>query len=567
MRELYTSLDLPRIERADTPHERVALLFRLCPLDVQAFVPTILVTRTVSVGKDLSLPMTFSASRIGTWMACNRKAGFQYLCDYSDPGGVDTGLGQHVHGYLQWLANTPNSVPDRLFTVDGKDVGAIAAEAWTFVEEYRGQPGTVAEGQFFHQGRHAWTGFIDLLTADATVDYKTTGDFKWIKTPEELLVDPQAAVYASRYFSTAPADVLTRDVAWIYTRTKKPYTARVSRATFTREHAAKAFAALEAYADEFQAAAYAAPVDLVERHKYVLALAPNYDHCDAYRGCPHQTRCNISPFRARKVSKPVNLLEKLNAMNNVTATVAPDYLAARPAPAPVAPPAPPAAPTGDLMARLAAANGGHPTNPGGNAYNAAARSDIPGNGASTVTTGPAPTVAINPPKRGPGRPKGAKNDHPRDDARLAALSVPATTAEGVVHITPPPAERPAPLPLTIPQASAELAASLAQPTVTGVPIPTSHRIEVLFVGCIPFPHNEVDMFDDLIMRAKEMITLPVYFANYGYKTNGMMLEAIQRLIQADKPRAICIPDPRTQEATLALSYLRSVSQSVVEALR
>jgi hypothetical protein len=64
-----------------------------------------------------------------------------------------------------------------------------------------------------------------------------------------------------------------------------------------------------------------------------------------------------------------------------------------------------------------------------------------------------------------------------------------------------------------------------------------------------------------------MIGDAAYFAGFGYKTNGLMIESIQRSIQADKPPSLLVIDPRTPEATLMLSYLRSIANNCIESVR
>jgi hypothetical protein len=74
-------------------------------------------------------------------------------------------------------------------------------------------------------------------------------------------------------------------------------------------------------------------------------------------------------------------------------------------------------------------------------------------------------------------------------------------------------------------------------------------------------------FDAIVARARAMVGDAAYFAGYGYKTNGLMLEAMQRVIQADRPHELVVLDPRTPEATLCMSYLRSIAKVAVESVR
>ena len=268
--------------------------------------------------------MTFSPSRITTWMNCQRKAGWIYIAGYEDPGTDATDFGTLVHAELETTKKTPGYLPNRL-----TDVGAVASEALPYVEDFSLADGATVEGNFTLQGRHAWQGYIDLRKPGHVLDYKTTSDFKWAKTAHDLLVDPQAVVYAKHELTRWRGPYV--NLTWLYLRKRRPFKAHAVHLQMPRSHADRAFDALETFADEMQAAALGAPASPPEKHRYVLdVLQPNTDHCDAYGGCPHKSRCGISFFSSPQNSKgkTVNLLERLQQMD-----------AAASNPAAVAPPA------------------------------------------------------------------------------------------------------------------------------------------------------------------------------------------------------------------------------------
>lgn len=500
-------------------------------------------------------------------MNCRRKAGWTYFMGYPDLGNFDTELGTHVHAVLEDIGKT-GRLPDLM-----SEVEAIAAEALPYVQSMFG-PETKFEGEIRLQGRHAWTGFVDVRPRRGMkLDYKTTGDFKWAKTPEDLLVDPQGMLYAEHEFRACP-DLSEVHLLWLYLRKRKPYAAKPVVAQVTRDHAARAFAALESYADEMQAAAFAAPDDPVARHKHVLELAPNFDHCSAYRGCPHRARCPDSPlFSPNRGGTTMNLLERLTQMTaQVDAGVSP---------LPAAPPtlAPALAPA--LL----------PT-PGGNPHPMGARSDMPpaNDEAPINDMADAAHMAINPPKRGPGRPRKA----PAATAPATPAAPPATSSnslDALAAAMAAPDPEPAfgqPIIGTNPVVSqyriqkGEIAPftveeNLALAASPPAPAPAPGLIQTLFVGCRPLAtspaagnvHRDlVDTveFDAVFAKAKEMLTEPVYYANYGYKSNGMLLQNVQKLVEHMKPTALVVAY-MSPEANLCLSYLRSVAQVTVEAVR
>jgi hypothetical protein len=528
---------------------------------------------------DPAKPMTFSASRMQTWMSCNRKAGWQYIAGYEDPGTSATDFGGLTHAILESYKR--DGLPINMMTEEG----AVAAEAIPYVEDFRVETGARFEGEFTFQGRHKWRGAIDISAPGKVVDYKTTSNFKWAKTPEDLLHDPQAVLYAMKEFSRWNGD--TVDLMWLYLR-KKPRAAMPVRATITRAHATRAFAALEVIADEFAAAAAGAPASPPERHRYVLeTLQPNFGHCSDYRGCPHISRCPQSPFFTNphdQGKKPMNLLEQLQQMDAAAAagTPLPAMRAESPPmlgiPAPqhlpgaVAPPPPPPPPPVVAVPNLGVTNfsPGFLASPDAppsppdlseaeeerqarmTAALAAAGGAL---SAVEVTAG-----QINPPKRR-GRPPGAKNKvDGTGPASPTLVGVPALSPVEVlgINVTPVPVAPP-------PPALSPIAVVAATPTPA--PVPTGHRIGTLYVGCAPTSRGATVDFDALVATCKVAIGPAAYFAAYGYKANGMLLQMMEAVLQHEKPAAVVVAYPNAPEAVLCLSHLRSLSETVVEAIR
>ena len=522
-----------------------------------------------------------------TWTSCQVKAGFEYIAGYEDPGNVDTAFGGEVHAALE--AYKKDGTPLDLMT----EVGAVAAEALPYVEHFRAprDGGTARfEGDFkFHSGRHAWRGAIDIAEPGRIVDYKTTSDFKWAKTSEALMHDPQAVLYAARELMLYP-ELPSVELTWLYLRKRRPYKAHPVVVTMTRAHALRAFSALEDMAQEFQDVAAKAPVLLTERHRYVLdVLTPNYNHCTAYRGCPHIDRCP-RPFFIDPNNQPpqprttMDLLARLQEMDRiaaaggnplsppalvVTAPAAPSTrtetmrgepvppllaaLAGNPfvtAPAPAPAPAP-----------AAVSSPSSPFAPGG-AFEglpetASPAPDAPANEVP-ATFAPVAPGQINPPARGRGRPPGSKNK-PKEavptvrdistDPHVAYQKLVALDAEAA-RLDPPTIPAPAPAPVK----------------------DGPHRLECLFVGCHVVANggpatDYIADFDALVAMAKVAIGPAAYFAAYGYKANGMLLQMIEGIVQQVRPISIRVTHPNSPEALLCLSYLRSIADTLVESVR
>ncbi len=286
--------------------------------------------------------MVFSASRIGTWIHCNRKAGWEYLAGYRAVETKAMGLGKAVHAVLE--AAVPSAVLGRAIEIDRTtDAGAIAAEIVPHIPSEALGSETMFESKIEVRGRHVWQGYVDLRSPGIVIDYKTTSDFKYMKDEEALATDPQAIIYAEKAFIAEP-DLSEVWLRWIYSRTRGAREARHVDLHLARAPTHVMFNVLESFADEMQAAADAAPTDVVALHKYILTLHGNEDRCNDYGGCPHKARCGIffqDPNRP-KDTHHMTLLEKLQAMTALNGGPANSPPPAPPPPAPgLPPPAPP----------------------------------------------------------------------------------------------------------------------------------------------------------------------------------------------------------------------------------
>lgn len=312
-------------------------------------------------------PMTFSATRIQSWLSCNRMASWKYIAGYPEPDTADTETGKIVHARLEDMGKS-RRLPDLQ-----DDYDAIAAEALPFIQPEIVYGTTKFEDEITFTapgGRHRWVTKRDLRTRPGELwDYKTTGDFKWALTPDELLWDVQANLYAYVEFLEHP-ELQVCNMTWLYLRKRKPYAPLPVKAQITREHATRCFEALEKLADQMQAAAYAAPLDPVARHKHILqVIQPNFESCSNYRGCPHHRHCPDAPFIS---SKSPGDKKKMN------------------------------------LADIVAATSGAPILTAGNPHPMAARNVALET--APAAAAPAPAADINPPAaRRPGRPAGSKN--------------------------------------------------------------------------------------------------------------------------------------------------------------
>jgi hypothetical protein len=169
-----------------------------------------------------SMPKTVSASQIKLWNACQRAWGYRYLEGKKSPQTDSQRLGTREHELWDaWLSKGEVPDPDEVFVTDRgvKYPGKIARAALHLLPPPFS--GIECEKEFTLEvdGVRLY-GFIDFLTMEIVGDHKTTTDFKWAMSAEELAEDIQAIIYAKYFFDTHPS-AATVELHWVYTRTTK----------------------------------------------------------------------------------------------------------------------------------------------------------------------------------------------------------------------------------------------------------------------------------------------------------------------------------------------------------
>lgn len=133
----------------------------------------------------------------------------------------------------------------------------------------------------------AVTQYIDVVEAlpktARIIDYKTTSDFRYSKTPEELQQNTQLCWNAKYIFAISDYDEIEIEHLYLLTKGRpkaKPVTTRV-----TREQVEKIWA--RDMATVRRMIAYAAMADTADD------LPPNTDSCDMYGGCYYRQKCGF----------------------------------------------------------------------------------------------------------------------------------------------------------------------------------------------------------------------------------------------------------------------------------
>jgi len=230
----------------------------------------------------------FSASQLDTASGCKRAWGYRYLAglktaepDYHDYDRLEKrdrtlAFGKALHARLESYFKGET-------VVWTDDIGQRALVGLHLLPQ--APPVRVEEQISISLATSyepiVWNGFKDLASAAILYDYKTTGDFRWMKKSHELIVDPAANIYA--------LDEMTRSglnrqyCRWVYFARNDRPEARPVDFTIEREgaHAIVAGLSLDAANLRTTMRDYATGAVSVEDLPFNVAT------CRKYNGCPY----------------------------------------------------------------------------------------------------------------------------------------------------------------------------------------------------------------------------------------------------------------------------------------
>jgi len=229
-----------------------------------------------------------SPSQLKTAKSCLRLWGWTYIAGIRSPPTDSQRLGTVVHGVLEeWLSDGVVPDEDTPMAIDKglRYPGRIAAAGLPFLPP----PGTCeVEKRFWLETEPgvAFYGFIDFLSREQALvgDHKSTTDFKWALTPDDLLTDEQSIIYSVVGMLLMGVEQI--DTRWVYYRNHGIPAARPVSRTRYWDEATLALASLT------DIARYT--LGLRDTCTDVMELPPNPGNCGAYGGCAHQERCKIT---------------------------------------------------------------------------------------------------------------------------------------------------------------------------------------------------------------------------------------------------------------------------------
>jgi hypothetical protein len=301
-----------------------------------------------------------SPSQVNLYRECARKWAWKYIAKFFEPQGEAQKLGDEIEReQLQ-----PYLLEGRPFDFSRpSNSGLFAAELLPYLPQPK-TPGLemqkhlVIPSPTWINGEHVgfgFQGFVDLWAPDSGVvpdmpggrpfvgDFKSKKDLKWALNEEQLAKDVQQNLYSfATMYLTGAREV---DVAWMNTQTKGTKKATRVKLRVVADQVAEQFGLINETAIEMNGIRNANPSP--------LDLPPNVDMCEAFSGCLHRDKCNLSPAQiieahAAKASRALGLVVEGEAMSNApnqTAALLQNLAARRPG-APEQPPvqqfAPPA---------------------------------------------------------------------------------------------------------------------------------------------------------------------------------------------------------------------------------
>lgn len=230
-----------------------------------------------------------SASQFKTYTACARQWWFDKVAKVPRPARPYLDFGTEVHGhleaYLKHGQRPVNTTPSGRAALAGLSLLPEPQGFGMMVEADLDPPLEVVPGV-------VWVGRADVLIPppDAwVIDHKTTKDWRWMKSPQELQTDPQVVSYA--LWSMRHHGGSSVRVSHVYYHSQPE---RLGRGT---PAARRVDTTVHRDAAEYLWAGYQGPVRALVSDGLkvdVSEVEPNWDACDNYGGCPYRQRCAMN---------------------------------------------------------------------------------------------------------------------------------------------------------------------------------------------------------------------------------------------------------------------------------
>jgi hypothetical protein len=115
-------------------------------------------------------------------------------------------------------------------------------------------------------------------------DHKSTTDFKWAKSEDELRNNTQSVLYAAEAMNRFGVE--HAELRWVYYRTRSTPASKLVRLHVTRDEVATNMERIDGLATEIQQA--------YKTFEKAEEAPINARACDTFGGCPYADRCNLT---------------------------------------------------------------------------------------------------------------------------------------------------------------------------------------------------------------------------------------------------------------------------------
>lgn len=477
---------------------------------------------------DPAKPWRFSATQFDTFLDCPRKWAWKYIAGKRTPPNKSAALGSLVHKLLENYLRTGETLP--LSSVDPKtrEAAEIAAAGIHHLPAPK-TPGMVVEGgdtddeakgfQFEIAPGVIVRGAKDIRFANGPVevwDHKTTVDFKWAKTAEQLRKNVQAVLYAYEEMEVRAADHV--DLNWVYYRTRDGRASKKVHLRMVKEQVLPPIRALGVVGRLLLLS--------LKEQRDPLSFPAETTHCGAYGGCPYKADCS-GHFTSEELRRGMmsNNTETEDLLSRLETRK--DQMEGKPTAAP-------SVKDDDLDSLLA-------------------RMDAPAT----------PPQAVNPPEfqpppasveareeakteepkkqKGPGRPRGSKNKPAEEQAPIDAEAAEKARQERY-------------------EAAVAKVEAAKQPEAPPATVKAKFS---LWVDAMPLG-ADVTMAEEIFQEVKARILKEHDKADYRYfeygKGAGVFQETLQKLVDEGAVTGRVVLNSRTPEGQLAMAVLMPAAQ-------
>lgn len=259
--------------------------------------------------------LLISPSMITTYQSCQRLWYITYILGIRSEPSEAQKLGLDVHAILEAYYKHLTPCPPT-------KAGKIAASGIHTLPKEDTVLGIEKELFFKDASKPYWfRGIVDLVGPLGPLDHKTTSNFRWAKTPEELREDPQAIIYTAIWkllIGHLKLPNTFKQAQWTYFLTND-----TPRAKAVKFNKVDSLTTLYPITDEIfgkwdKIIAEPYPDQFLQDDLCNEIFPCNTDHCPRFKGCPHRAMCGTTVLDSlfKKEEKVTTIQERMEEIRN-----------------------------------------------------------------------------------------------------------------------------------------------------------------------------------------------------------------------------------------------------------